>query len=75
MSAWTSVGIWTLPSGNRVTVRTRRLPDGYWYGNAEWAYVPSTEDAVHYATVLWPKIFERMTALTGAGAGIMVPHP
>ena len=75
MSAWTSVGIWTLPSGNCVTVRTRRLPNGNWYGDVEWTYFPSVEDTAHYATVLWPEIFDRMNALTGTGAGIMVPHP
>lgn len=75
MSRWTSVGLWTLPSRNRVSVRTRRLPDGQWYADAQWTYVPSVEDQVHYAKVLWPEISDRMNALTGASAGIILPQP
>lgn len=74
-SKWTSVGLWTLPSRNRVSVRARLLPDGNWYGDAQWAYVPSVEDLVHYSTVLRPDILDRMNALAGDSAGIVLPYP
>lgn len=74
MSAWTQIGTWTVPSGNRVSVRTRCLPDGNWYGDVEWTDYPSPEDVGHYATVVWPEIFDRMYELTGTGVAYMVPH-